>query len=162
LNVWGQRVIAAQYASLRLLLFLLLLLAACSNTRGYEIASRQSANVGPDAPVRSNWYGDFSCTAHSDGKLPAITWRRIPFRQEGDRLTGLYSFTDHFKHENSVMFSGTLNGQSARVDVTAVRTDGSPNFTAEMTGSRVSMTGPMMSGMSRQPVRSCTLVLSAA
>jgi hypothetical protein len=74
----------------------------------------------------------------------------------------LYSFTDHFKHENSVMFSGTLNGQSARVDVTAVRTDGSPNFTAEMTGSRVSMTGPMMSGMSRQPVRSCTLVLSAA
>jgi len=55
----------------------------------------------------------------------------------------------------------TLSGQNARINVTAVRTDGSPNFTAEMTGSRASMTGPMMSGMSRQPVRSCTLVLSA-
>jgi hypothetical protein len=112
--------------------------------------------------VRSNWNGDFSCTAHVDGKLPAITWRRIPFRQEGDQLSGLYAFTDHFKHQNSVMFSGTLSGQNGRVQVTAVRTDGSPNFTAELTGSRVSMTGPMMSGMSRQPVRSCTLVLSAA
>ena len=111
--------------------------------------------------VRSNWNRDFSCTAYGDGKLSAITWKRIPFRQEGDRITGLYNFTDHFKHQNSVMFSGVLSGQSARVDVTAVRTDGSPNFTAVMTGSRVSMTGPMMSGMSRQPVRSCMLVLSA-
>jgi hypothetical protein len=74
----------------------------------------------------------------------------------------LYIFTDHFNHRNSVMFSGTLNGQSARVDVTAVRTDGSPNFTAEMTGSRELMTGWMMPGMSRRPVRSCTLALSAA
>ena len=56
-----------------------------------------------------------------------------PFRQEGDRLTGLYIFVDHFKHQNSVTFSGTLSGQSMRVDVTAVRSDGSPNFTAEMT-----------------------------
>ena len=59
------------------------------------------------------WNGFFSCTAHIDGKLPAITWKRIPFRQEGDRLTGLYRFTDHFKHQDSVMFSGTLSGRGA-------------------------------------------------
>jgi hypothetical protein len=158
---WGQRVIAARYANLRPIVFLPFLLAACSNSRDYETATKQSVVAGTGTPVRSNWNGDFSCTAHTDRKSPAIAWKRIPFRQEGDRITGLYNFTDHFKNQNSVMFSGTLNGQSARVDVTAVRTDGSPNFTAEMTGSRVSMTGPMMSGMSRQPVRSCTLVLSA-
>ena len=80
-----------------------------------------------------------SCTADRDGKLPPITWRQIPFRQENIRLTGLYSFTDHFKHQNSVMFSGTLSGQNGRVDVTAVRRDGAPNFTVELTGSQVLM-----------------------
>jgi hypothetical protein len=154
--------IDARYASLRLLVFLPFLLAACSNPRDYQTSGKQNIAAGPGTPVRSNWNGDFSCTAHSDGKLPAITWKRISFRQEGDRITGLYNFTDHFTHQNSVMFSGTLSGQSARVDVTAVRTDGSPNFTAKMTGSRALMTGPMMSGLSRQPVRLCTLVLSAA
>ena len=104
----------------------------------------------------------FSCTAHVDGKLPAITWTRVPFRQEGDRLSGLYTFTDHFKHQNSVVFSGTLTGQSARASVTAVQANGSPNFTAEVSGSPAMMTGPMMSGMSQRPVRSCTLALSAA
>jgi len=108
------------------------------------------------------WSGVFSCTAHVDRKLPAITWSRIPFRQEGDHLTGLYSFTDHFKNQNSVVFSGTLSGQKARASVTAVRVNGSPNFTAEMTGSPALMTGPMMSGMSQRPVRSCTLALSAS
>lgn len=152
---------AARCASLQLLVFLPFLLAACSNPRGYETAGRQSISAGSGAPVRSTWNGDFSCTAHTDRKLPAITWKRIPFRQEGNRITGLYNSADHFKHQNSVIFSGLLNGQSAQITVTAVRTDGSPNFTAEMTGSRVLMTGPMMSGMSRQPVRSCTLVLSA-
>jgi hypothetical protein len=73
----------------------------------------------------------------------------------------LYTFTDHFNHRTSVMFSGILGGGSARVDVTAIRTDGSPNFTAEMTGSRELMTGWMMSGTSRRPVRSCTLALGA-
>jgi hypothetical protein len=154
--------IAARFANFRLFVALPFLLVACSNPRGYETAGGQSVAAGPGVPARSNWNGDFSCTAHSHGKLPAITLRRIPFRQESDRLSGLYTFTDHFKHQNSVMFSGTLSGQNARVDVTAVRTNGSPNFTAEMTGSRVLMTGFMMSGMSRQPVRSCTLVLSAA
>jgi hypothetical protein len=162
LDIGGQRMIAAQHASLRLLMFLPFLLAACSTPRDYEPVGRQSIAAGPGAAVRSNWNGDFSCTAHIDGKLPAITWRRIPFRQEGDRVTGLYNFTDHFSHQNSVMFSGTLSGQNGRVDVTAVRTSGSPNFTAEMTGSRALMTGRMMSGVSRRPVRSCTLALSAA
>ena len=150
--------IATRYIGFRLLAFLPFLLAACSTPRDYEAAGKQSA--GP--PAKSNWSGDFTCTPHIDGKLPAVTLRRIPFRQEGDRVTGLSTFTDHFKHQNSVVFTGTLSGQSARIDVTAVRANGSPNFTAEMTGSRVLMTGQMMSGMSRQPVRSCTLALSAA
>lgn len=152
---------AARPASFWLLLSFSFLLAACSTPRDHETAGRQSVAIGPATPVKSSWYGDFSCTAHIDGKLPAITLKRIPFRQESDRITGLYTFTDHFKHQNSVMFSGTLSGQTARVAVAAVRTDGSPNFTAEMTGSRALMTGWMMSGMSRQPVRSCTLALSA-
>ena len=59
------------------------------------------------------------------------------------------------------MFSGTLSGQRVRVSVTAVRANGSPNFTAEMIGSRGMMTGQMMSGTSQRPVRSCTLALSA-
>jgi hypothetical protein len=145
-------------------LLLPLLLAACAAPvpSQYGPPGRQSTPAAPNAPTKSiRWSGVLSCTAHVDRKLPAITWQRIPFRQEGDRLTGLYTFTDHFKHQNSVVFSGTLNGQSARTSVTAVRANGSPNFSAEMTGSPSMMTGPMMSGMSRRPVRSCTLALSA-
>ena len=155
-------VIAARPTSFWLFVFFSFLLAACSTPRDYESAGKQSIAVSPGTPARSSWNGDFSCTAHIDGTLPAITLRRIPFRQEGDQITGLYTFTDHFKHQNSVIFSGTLSGQTARVAVTAVRTNGSPNFTAEMTGSRALMTGWMMSGTSRRPVRSCTLALSAA
>jgi hypothetical protein len=145
-----------------LLLLPSLLLGACAAPPGsYGPAGRQSV-LAPSAPAKSiRWSGVFSCTAHVDHTLPAITWTRIPFRQEGDRLTGLYSFTDHFKHQNSVVFSGTLSGPSARASATAVRMNGSPNFTAEMTGSPAMMTGPMMSGMSQRPVRSCTLALSA-
>jgi len=153
-------VIAVRNAVLPLLLLSFLLLAACAAPR---VLNQQSNSAPPSSPVKSSsWNGIFSCTAHVDGKLPAITWRRIPFRQEGDRLTGLYRFTDHFKHQDSVIFSGTLSGQTARVSVTAVRANGSPNFAAEMTGSQALMTGRMMSGMSQQPVRSCTLALSAA
>jgi hypothetical protein len=158
--------IAARNTSLPLLLLIPLLLAACAAPpvpNQYGPPGRQSTPTAPSAPTKSiRWNGVFSCTAHIDGKLPAITWKRIPFRQEGDRLTGLYSFTDHFKHQDSVIFSGTLSGQSARVSVTAVRANGSPNFTAAMTGSRASMTGQMMSGMSQQPVRFSTLALSGA
>lgn len=146
------------------LLLLALLLSACVTPPAtqYEPA-RPSVAAAPSAPAKSvRWNGVFSCTAHVDGKLPAITWTRVPFRQEGDRLSGLYTFTDHFKHQNSVVFSGTLNGQSARASVTAVQANGSPNFTAEVSGSPAMMTGPMMSGMSQRPVRSCTLALSAA
>jgi hypothetical protein len=156
-------VIAARSVSLRLFVFFPFLLAACSTPRDYGSASRQNIVTVPSTPVKStSWNGDFLCTAHIEGKLPAIAWRRIPFRQEGDRVTGLYTFTDYFGHQNSVMFSGILSGQSAQIDVTAVRTNGSPNFTVKMIGSRASMTGQMMSGMSRQPVRSCTLALNAA
>ena len=77
-------------------------------------------------------------------------------------MSGLYTFTDHFKHQNSVVFSGTLSGQSARTSVTAIRANGSPNFTAEVSGTPAMMTGSMMSGMSQRPVRSCTLALTAA
>jgi hypothetical protein len=146
------------------LLLLSPLLTACTGPPGpYQYgAGSQSLPVAPSAAVKSiSWSGMFSCTAHVDRKLPAITWTGIPFRQEGDRLAGLYSFTDHFKHPNSVVFSGTLHGQSARASVTAVRMNGSPNFTAEMMGSPAMMTGPMMSGMSQRPVRFCTLALSA-
>ena len=59
-------------------------------------------------------------------------------------------------------FSGSLTGQSAQLTATAVRTNGSPNFTVEMSGSRSLLTGQMMSGMSQQPVRSCTLALTPA
>jgi len=86
----------------------------------------------------------------------------IPFRQESGRITGLYPFTDSFKQRNSVIFSGTLNGQSARVAVTAVRANGSNNFTADMSGSPAAMTGQMMSGASQRPVRLCTLALTPA
>jgi hypothetical protein len=106
--------------------------------------------------------GAFACTANIEAGLPAITWQRIPFRQEVDKLTGLYTFRDSFGHQDSVIFSGTLIGGSARVVVTAVRKDGSSNFTADMTGSPALMTGQMMSGTSQHPVRSCSLVLTAA
>ena len=150
---------AARNAGLPLLL-LAFLLSACAAP-----AARPGIVAVPNAWAKSvRWNGVFSCTAHIDSKLklPAITWTQIPFRQEGDRLSGLYTFTDHFKHQNSVVFSGTLSGQSARASVTAVRTNGSPNFTVEVSGTTTMMTGPMMSGMSRRPVRSCTLALSAA
>ena len=108
------------------------------------------------------WSGIFSCTAYTEGGLPAITWRRIPFRQEGDRLTGLYTFKDSFGYQDSVVFTGILTGGTARVVVTAVRKDGSSNFSVEMVGSPASMSGQMMSGTSQHPVRSCTLALTAA
>jgi hypothetical protein len=114
----------------------------------------------PTEPVAVS--GAFACTANIEAGLPAITWRRIPFRQEGDKLTGLYAFKDSFGYQDSVIFSGTLMGGSARVEATAVRKDGSSNFTAELIGSPVSMTGQMMSGTSQHAVRSCTLALTAA
>jgi len=157
-------VVGVRNAGLPLLL-LVFLLSACAAPPAtqYGPAARSSAATAPGAPAKAvRWNGFFSCTAHVDGKLPAITWTRVPFRQEGDRLSGLYTFTDHFKHQNSVVFSGTLSGQGARTSVTAVRANGSPNFTAEVSGTAAMMTGPMMSGMSRRPVRSCTLALSAA
>jgi hypothetical protein len=156
-------VIAAGKAGL-LLLMPLLLLAACALPRGpdaYEALGRQSIATAQGLSVKpAAWNGAFSCTAHIDGQLRAITWSGIPFRQEGDRLTGLYAFTDSFNHRNSVVFSGTLAGQHARVSVTSVRANGSPNFTAEMTGSPASMAGQMMSGLSQRPVRLCTLALT--
>jgi hypothetical protein len=60
------------------------------------------------------------------------------------------------------VFSGTLTGNNAHVTATAVRANGSSNFTAEMSGSPALMTGQMMSGMSQRPVRSCTLALTPA
>ena len=157
--------IGARKASLALLLLPPLVLSACAAppaANHYGSGSKQSA-AAQNLTVRPvNWNGIFSCTAHIEGKLPAITWKRIPFRQEGDSLTGLYIFTDSFKHRDSVLFSGTLTGESARVSVTAVRANGSSNFTAEMSGSPASMTGQMLSGMSPRPVRSCTLALAAS
>jgi hypothetical protein len=158
-------VIVAGKASL-LLIVSLLLLTACGVPRGpdaYEAPGRQSIATAQGVPVKPvAWSGAFSCTAHIDGQLPAITWNGIPFRQEGDRLTGLHTFIDSFDHRNSVVFSGTLAGQHAQVSVTSVRSNGSPNFTAEMTGSPASMAGQMMSGMSQRPVRLCTLALIPA
>src|SRR3954471_5724520 len=156
-------VIAVRNAGLPLFLSPLLL-AACAvpPATQYGPAAKPSVAAAPSAPTKSvRWNGACSCTAHADSRLPAIIWTRVPFRQEGDRLSGMYTFTDHFEHQNSVVFSGTLSGGSAQVSVTAVRTNGSPNFTAEMTGSPAIMTGSMMSGMSREPVRSCTLALIA-
>jgi hypothetical protein len=138
---------------------LALLLAACA-APPTQYGSVSPAPSLPIKPVR--WSGLFSCTAHLDGRQPAITWKRIPFRQEGDRLSGLYSFTDNFKHQDSVVFSGTLTGRDGRITATAVRADGSPNFTADMSGSSNLMSGQMMSGMSQRPVRSCTLALTPA
>jgi hypothetical protein len=106
--------------------------------------------------------GLFSCTAYSEAGLPAITWREIPFRQEGERVTGLHTFKDSFGHRDSVVFNGTVHEATARVMVTAVRANGSSNFTVDMIGSPASMTGQMMLGTSRQAVRLCTLALTAA
>src|SRR4029077_20351992 len=143
--------------SLPLLLLVPLLAACAAPSNQYGSGSRPSL---PARPV--HWNGVFSCTAHLDGRQPAIIWKGIPFRQEGDRLTGLYTFTDNFKYRDSVVFSGSLTGQSAQLTATAVRTNGSPNFTVEQSGSRPLLTGQMMSGMSQQPVRSCTLALTPA
>src|SRR3954449_2840140 len=138
-----------------------LLLAACAvpPATQYGPAAKPSVAAPPSAPTKSvRWNGAFSCTAHADSRLPAIIWTRVLFRQEGDRLSGFYTFTDHFKHQNSVVFSGTLSGQSAQTSVTAIRANGSPNFTAEVSGTPAMMAGSMMSGMSQRPVRSCHLV----
>ena len=139
---------------------ILLLLSACAATNPYS-ANRYESGINPlRIPVQPvPLSGTFACTANVEAGLPAITWRRIPFRQEGDKLTGLYGFRDSFGYQDSVMFSGSLSGGSA---VTAVRKDGSSNFTADMTGTPASMTGPMMSGTSQHPVRSCSLALTAA
>jgi hypothetical protein len=142
---------------------ILTLLTACVATDPYA-ANRYESGINPRripvAPVPLS--GTFACTANIEAGLPAIMWRRIPFRQEGDKLTGLYEFRDSFGYQDSVMFSGSLIGGSARIGVTAVRKDGSSNFTADMTGSPALMTGQMMSGTSQHPVRSCSLALTAA
>jgi hypothetical protein len=146
-------------------LLLLLVPAACVAPPAPQYGStvRPNAAAVPSGPAKSiRWNGVFSCTAHIEGRLPAITWTHVPFRQEGDRLSGVYTFTDHFKHKNSVVFSGSLSGNNARATVTSIRAGGSPNFTAEVSGSPALMTGQMMSGMSQSPVRVCTLALSAA
>jgi hypothetical protein len=142
---------------------ILLLLTACAATDPYSV-NRHESGINPlRIPVEPvPLSGTFACTANTEAGLPAITWRRIPFRQEGDKLTGLYAFKDSFGYQDSVIFSGTLMGGSARVEATAVRKDGSSNFTAELIGSPVSMTGQMMSGTSQHAVRSCTLALTAA
>jgi hypothetical protein len=140
-----------------------MLLTACVATDPYSANSYESGINPlriPMEPVPLS--GTFACTANIEAGLAAITWRRIPFRQEGDKLTGLYAFKDSFGYQDSVIFSGTLMGGSARVEATAVRKDGSSNFTAELIGSPVSMTGQMMSGTSQHAVRSCTLALTAA
>jgi hypothetical protein len=142
---------------------ILMLLTSCA-APGLYAANRSESGINPARipmePVPLS--GTFWCTANIEAGLPAITWRRIPFRQEGDKLTGLYAFKDSFGYQDSVIFSGSLIGGSARVGVTAVRKDGSSNFTADLAGSSASMTGQMMSGTSEHPVRSCSLALTAA
>jgi hypothetical protein len=141
----------------------LLLLTACAAPTAYP-PDRYQGGVDPlRVPVEPlPLAGSFSCTAYTEGGLPAIAWRGIPFRREGDRVTGLYTFKDSFGHQDSVVFNGTLSGATARVLVTAVRADGSSNFTADMTGSPASMTGRMMLGTSQRAVRLCSLSLAAA
>ena len=144
-------------------LLLSFLLTECAAPTSHP-QDRDESGINPlRIPVETVlWSGIFSCTAFTEDGLPAITWRRIPFRQEGDRLTGLYTFKDSFGYQDSVVFTGTLTGGTARAMVTAVRKDGSSNFTVEMVGSPASMSGQMMSGTSQHPVRSCTLALTAA
>jgi hypothetical protein len=55
-----------------------------------------------------------------------------------------------------------MTGATAHVMVTAVRADGSSNFTADMIGNQASMKGQMMSGTSQQAVRRCSLALTDA
>jgi hypothetical protein len=141
----------------------LMLLTACAVTDPHSVTGYESGINPlriPTEPVPLS--GTFACTGNIEAGLPVITWRRIPFRQEGEKLTGLYAFKDSFGYQDSVLFSGSHDGGSARVGVTAVRKDGSSNFTADMTGTPASMTGEMMSGTSQHPVRSCSLALTAA
>ena len=154
--------ITAPAAARRLLPLVLLALAGCVASPPPKYSSGERSVPAAALPVKRGWKGVFSCTAHFAGKLPAITWKRIPFRQEGDRLTGLYTFTDAFNHRDSVMFSGALNERGGRVTVTAVRADGATNFTADLAGSPRWMTGQMMTGTSARPVRYCTLALTPA
>jgi hypothetical protein len=157
----GDVLMRAKNAGL-LLVVPLLVLTACGLPSPVQSGSAGNGAIaisGSPAGV-VEWNGIFSCTAHIEGKLPTLTLKRIPFRQERNRVTGLSRFTDNFKQDNSVMFSGTLNGESARVAVTALRANGATNFTADMTGSPASMTGQMMSGASQRPVRLCTLALT--
>ena len=80
----GRRiVIVARHTGSRLLVLLPLLLGACSTPGDDEAAGKQSIGAGPGTPVKSNWRGDFSCTAHRDGKLQAITWRANPLPPGG-------------------------------------------------------------------------------
>jgi hypothetical protein len=144
-------------------LVLAFLLAGCAAPNSYGTARDQSAINPLRIPVEPVLLtGTFSCTPYVEGGLPAITWRRIPFRQEGDRLTGLYTFKDSFGHQDSVVFNGAMTGATAHVMVTAVRADGSSNFTADMIGNQASMKGQMMSGTSQQAVRRCSLALTDA
>jgi hypothetical protein len=144
-------------------LALMLLLFGCTAPNPYTANDNRGAINPLRVPVEPvPLKGAFSCTAYDEGHLPAITWRQIPFRQEGDRLTGLYKFKDSFGHQDSVVFNGTISGQIAQVTVTAVRADGSSNFTANMTGRPDAMTGQMMLGTSQRPVRLCSLALMAA
>jgi hypothetical protein len=144
-------------------LALALLLFGCAAPNPYASTDNRSAIDPLRVPVEPvSLKGSFSCTPYNEGHLPAITWRQIPFHQEGDRLTGLYTFKDSFGHQDSVVFNGTTSGETARVMVTAVRSDGSSNFTADMIGRLDSMTGQMMLGTSQQAVRLCSLGLTAA
>ncbi len=140
----------------------LVLLAGCAAPNPYMPDDNRTAINPlrvPIEPVPLN--GSFSCTAYVEGALPPIAWRRIPFSREGNRLTGLYTFKDSFGRQDSVVFNGTVSGGTARIMVTAVRIDGSSNFTADMIGSPASMTGQMMLGTSQRPVRLCSLFLTA-
>ena len=144
-------------------LVLLLLLTACTAANPYMAGSDQTRIDPRRVPITPiPLTGLFSCTAYSEAGLPAITWREIPFRQEGERVTGLYKFKDNFGHRDSVVFNGTVSEAAARVMVTAVRADGSSNFTVDMIGRPASMTGQMMLGTSRRAVRLCTLALAPA
>jgi len=140
-----------------------LLLAGCAAPMPRTSSGNQAGIDPRRVPVEPiPLIGSFSCTAYIQGGLPAITWRGIPFRQEGDRLTGLHTFKDSFRHQDSVVFDGSLTAAAARVMVTAVRADGSSNFTVDMTGSPASMSGQMMLGTSQRAVRLCTLALAPA
>src|SRR3982751_1708980 len=77
---------AARNAGLPLFL-LAFLLSACATPPAtqYGPAAKPSVPAAPSAPATSvRWNGVFSCTAHVGSKLPALTWTRVPFRQEGD------------------------------------------------------------------------------